>query len=129
LKLLLDTHLLLWSAYEGARLSAAAQALIEDPQNELVFSVVSIWEVAIKSTLKRADFQADARVLRRALLDNGYQELIINSAHAVSIDSLPVLHKDPFDRLLLAQANVEGFVFVTADSVLAQYPGSIRYVG
>lgn len=128
MKLLLDTHLLLWAAGAPDQLPAAARQLLEDPQNELLFSAASLWEIAIKRGLGRSDFQVDARVLRRGLLDNGYQELAITSAHAVSIDSLPAIHKDPFDRILVAQATVEGIILLTADALVAQYPGPVRKV-
>lgn len=128
MKLLLDTHLLLWAAGSPGKLPEAARQLLEDPQNELLFSAASLWEIAVKRGLGRADFQVDARVLRRGLLDNGYQELAITSEHAVFIDSLPSMHKDPFDRMLVAQATVEGIVLLTADVVVAQYPGPVRQV-
>jgi len=128
MKLLLDTHLLLWAAGSPEHLPIAARPLLEDPQNELLFSAASLWEIAIKRGLGRSDFQVDARVLRRGLLDNGYQELVISSEHAVFIDSLPPLHKDPFDRILVAQANVEGITLLTADALVAQYPGPVRQV-
>src|SRR5438270_4177909 len=128
MKVLLDTHLLLWAAGLPDRLSPAALQWIEDPENEIVFSAASIWEVAIKRGLGRSDFQADPRLLRRGLLDNGYTELPILSDHVVAIDSLPLIHKDPFDRLLVAQATVEGITLLTADSAVAQYPGPIRMV-
>lgn len=127
-KLLLDTHLLLWAAGSPERLSAAALSLLEDPKNELLFSAASLWEITIKRGLGRTDFQVDARVLRRGLLDNGYQELPITSGHAVSVNSLPLIHKDPFDRILVAQATVEGIVLLTADALVAQYPGPVRLV-
>jgi PIN domain nuclease of toxin-antitoxin system len=126
MKLLLDTHVLLWAAGSPAQLPPAARTLLEDPNNELVFSAASLWEIAIKRGLGRADFQVDARVLRRGLLDNGYLELSITSEHAVFIDSLPAIHKDPFDRILIAQATVEGITLLTADVLIAQYPGPIR---
>lgn len=128
MKLLLDTHLLLWSAGQPARLSSGARQLIEDPAHEPVFSTVSLWEISIKRALGRADFQVEPRILRRGLLDNGYLELPMTSAHAVAIEALPPLHKDPFDRILIAQAMVEGILLLTADSQVSQYPGPIRLV-
>ncbi|MCX5875376.1 MAG: type II toxin-antitoxin system VapC family toxin [Deltaproteobacteria bacterium] len=128
MKLLLDTHLLLWAAGSPARLSETARLLLEDQQNELLFSAASLWEIVIKRGLGRSDFQVDARVLRRGLLDNGYEELTITSAHTVAIDSLPLIHKDPFDRILVAQATVEGIILLTADALVAQYPGPVRQV-
>lgn len=128
MKLLLDTHLLLWSAGDPARLSGEARGLIEDPANEPWFSAVSLWEIAIKRGLGRADFKADPRLLRRGLLDNGYGELPMNSDHAVAIEGLPPLHRDPFDRTLIAQATVEGILLLTADRQVSQYPGPVRLV-
>ena len=128
MKLLLDTHLLLWASDRPEKLPGQARRLLNDPDNALVFSVASIWEVAIKQSLNRNDFRADARLLWRGLLDNGYDELPVTSAHAVALDSLPLLHKDPFDRILLAQAKVEGIVLLTSDDRVAQYPGAIRNV-
>jgi PIN domain nuclease of toxin-antitoxin system len=127
-KLLLDTQLLLWAAGEPKRLSAAARKLLNDPRNELSFSAASLWEIAIKSRLGREDFRVEPRLLRRGLLDNGYTELPVTSQHAVSIDVLPPLHKDTFDRLLLAQALCEGITLLTSDALLAQYPGPVRKV-
>jgi len=128
LKLLLDTHLLLWAAGQPEQLSTAARTLLEDPLNELMFSAASLWEVAIKRGLGREDFRVDPRLLRRGLLDNGYSELPITSEHAVAVDGLPAIHKDPFDRILVAQAIVEGIALVTSDPVVAQYSGPIRRV-
>jgi PIN domain nuclease of toxin-antitoxin system len=128
MKLLLDTHLLLWAAGMPERLSVAALEFLNDPLNELLFSAASIWEIAIKNGLGRDDFRVEPRLLRRGLLDNGYVELPITSQHAVSIDSLPPVHKDPFDRLLLAQALSEGILLLTSDAQLARYPGPVRYV-
>ena len=128
MKLLLDTHLLLWAAAEPKRLSPTARRFIDSPQSELLFSSASLWEVVIKHGLGRKDFQVDPRLLRRGLLDNGYGELPIVSDHVVALDSLPPIHKDPFDRVLVAQATVEGITLLTSDSVIAQYPGSVRKV-
>ena len=128
MKLLLDTHLLLWAAGEPKKLSPKARRLIADTDNELMFSAASIWEVAIKRTLGRADLQVDTRLFRRGLIDNGYVELPVLSAHAVAVEALPPVHKDPFDRLLVAQSLVEGIVLLTSDATVAQYGGSVRLV-
>ena len=128
MKLLLDTQLLLWAANEPERLSAKAKGFFDDPVHELLFSAASIWEIAIKNGLGRVDFKVDARLLRRGLLDNNYSELAVTSAHAVFLESLPLVHKDPFDRILVAQATVEGIRLLTADSVVARYPGPIDLV-
>jgi PIN domain nuclease of toxin-antitoxin system len=127
-KLLLDTHLLLWVAGQPERLSRAARELIEDKENELIFSTASLWEVVIKRGLGRNDFKADPRLLRRGLLDNGYSELPISSEHVVAIDTLPPIHKDPFDRVLVAQASVEGVTLLTTDVVVASYPAPVQTV-
>jgi PIN domain nuclease of toxin-antitoxin system len=128
MKLLLDTHLLLWAANEPEKLSAATRKLINAPENELFFSAASLWEIAIKRGAHRDAFNVDARLLRRGLLDNGYSELPILSEHAVAIDALPPIHKDPFDRLLIAQATVEGITLLTVDLMVAKYPGPVRRV-
>ena len=128
MKLLLDTHLLLWAAGEPEKLSGKARALIDNSDNELLFSAASLWEIAIKRGLGRKDFQADARLLRRGLLDNGYTELPIVSDHVVATESLPPIHKDPFDRLLVAQSMVEGITLLTSDPLVAQYPAPVRKV-
>jgi PIN domain nuclease of toxin-antitoxin system len=128
MKLLLDTHLLLWAAGEPNRLSAKARSLIDSADNELLFSAASLWEVVIKRGLGRDDFQVDTRLLRRGLLDNGYGEVPIVSDHVVAIESLPPIHKDPFDRVLVAQATIEGITLLTTDSLVAQYPGPIQIV-
>ena len=128
MKLLLDTQLLLWSAGQPRRLSKAARVLIEDASHELMFSAASIWEIAIKNSLGRTDFRAEPGVLRRALVDNGYVELAVSGAHATRVAELPMLHKDPFDRLLIAQALVEGVTLLTGDKLLSRYAGPVRVV-
>ncbi|MDE2155711.1 MAG: type II toxin-antitoxin system VapC family toxin [Xanthomonadaceae bacterium] len=128
MKLLLDTHLLLWAAEGLEHLPPDARALMSEPENELFFSVASLWEIVIRRGLGRDDFKVDPAVLRRSLLDNGYSELSILSEHAVAIDTLPPIHKDPFDRLLVAQAIVEGITLLTADARVAEYPGPVRRV-
>ncbi len=99
MKLLLDTRLLLWAAGRPELLSPQACAAISDMRNELLFSAASLWEVAIKSRLGRSDFRVDPRLLRRGLIENGYVELAIAGPHAVTVQDLPPIHKDPFDRI------------------------------
>lgn len=125
---LLDTHLLLWAAADSTRLPTDARSLLEDEANVPVFSVASIWEIAIKRSLGREDFRVDPRVLRRGLLDNGYEELPVLAHHAVAVETLPPLHRDPFDRLLVAQSLTEGLMLLTADPVVARYPAPVRLV-
>lgn len=128
MNLMLDTHLLLWVAGRPDRLSAVARGLIDDPGNGLVFSAASLWEITIKRGLGRDDFQVDPRLLRRGLLDNDYRELAIASEHVIAIELLPQIHKDPFDRILVAQAMVEGITLLTADPLVARYPGPVQQV-
>jgi PIN domain nuclease of toxin-antitoxin system len=128
MKLLLDTHILLWAAQGVEHLPLDAHTLMNDRENELLFSVASIWEIVIKCGLGREDFKVNPRLLRRSLLDNDYREQPIFSEHAVAIEALPPIHKDPFDRMLIAQATVEGITLLTADAQLAKYPGPIQLV-
>jgi PIN domain nuclease of toxin-antitoxin system len=102
--------------------------LIDDPENELLFSAASLWEIAIKSALRRPNFRVDASLFRRNLLNNGYRELVITGEHAVAVAGLPLLHRDPFDRILLAQSVVEGITLLTSDPLMAQYPAPVRRV-
>ncbi|MBY0572772.1 MAG: type II toxin-antitoxin system VapC family toxin [Undibacterium sp.] len=128
MKLLVDTHLLIWAADSIERVPLGARELMADVKNELFFSVASLWEIAIKRGLNRSDFQVDARMLRRGLIDNGYTELPILSEHVVAIDTLPPIHKDPFDRLLIAQSRIEGISLLTNDATVAQYQGGVKLV-
>ena len=126
MSLLLDTHVLLWAAGVPERLSYDARALLEDADVQPFYSAASLWEIAIKSGLGRADLSVDPRSLRRGLLENGYVELAVTGVHATAVDLLPPIHKDPFDRILVAQAQIEGLTLVTADPMVARYPGPIR---
>jgi len=126
--LLLDTHLLLWAAGQPDRLSADARSLVMAEEHELLFSAASIWEIAIKRGLGRSDFRVDPALLRRGLLENGYDELPITGRHALGVNRLPDLHRDPFDRMLVAQAVEEGVLLLTSDAQVARYPGPIRRV-
>jgi PIN domain nuclease of toxin-antitoxin system len=126
--LLVDTHLLLRAAGEPQKLSKKARRLLDDPASQLWFSAASLWEVAIKHSLGREDFRVEPRRLRRGLLDNGWRELAISSEHAVAALDLPSHHKDPFDRMLVAQAQVEGLTLVTSDELVARYTGTVLKV-
>jgi len=124
-KWLLDTQLLLWTAGVPDLLPISIRPILEDRANVLVFSSASLWEIIIKRSLGRPDFQVDPHILRRGLLDNDYQELEILGNHVLRIDGLPMIHKDPFDRILVAQAIVEGMTLITTDTVLSFYPGPV----
>ena len=126
--LLLDTHLLLWAAGHPDRLSREARGMIAAQQNELWFSAASLWEITIKRGLGRADFRVDPSLLRRGLVENGYTELPITSEHTIATAHLPPIHKDPFDRVLVAQAESEGALLLTSDEIVARYPGPVRRV-
>ena len=127
MNLLLDTHVLLWLANDPKRLTDEGIQLIEEA-SDLSFSVASIWEVVLKNSLGREDFRIVPRRFYEALLMNGYRELVVSSYHALAVSLLPKIHKDPFDRLLVAQAQVEGITLLTMDKMVSQYPGPIRYV-
>lgn len=128
MKLLLDTHMLVWAIMRPELLPKKAGQLIDDPENEPYFSPVSLWEATIKHGKGLPDFDVDARVLRRHSLDDGYHELPITGAHATAVGDLPSIHKDPFDRLLLAQAKSEGILLLTSDDILAKYPVPLLHI-
>ena len=128
MKYLLDTHILLWAVTDDVKLSLEARRIIEDLNNELLFSAASIWEVAIKSALGRSDFQIDSSLLRRSLLDNGYSELAITGKHAAETQYLPDIHKDPFDRILVAQSRTEGITLLSSDEKVIQYGHTVLAV-
>lgn len=128
MNLLLDTHLLLWAAGFPERLSEEARSLIKEPENRLFFSAASIWEVTIKNSLGKPAFRVDPHLFRRGLVENGYEELPIISSHTLAISHLPPIHRDPFGRILVAQAEYEGILLLTSDDVVARYPGPIKRV-
>ena len=128
MRLLLDTHILIWTANTPAKLPRIAAALIADPANDLMFSPASITEVAIKWAQGRSDFPIDPRDLRHLLIGNGFGELPFTSDHACRVADLPLIHKDPFDRMLVAQALAEGMTLLTADAVLGGYGAMVRVV-
>ncbi len=129
MKVLLVTHLLLWAASSAARLAPGTRELIDADDTELLFSAASIWEIGIKHGLGRADFRIDPRAFRAALLGNDYVELPITGEHALAASILPAIHRDTFDRMLVAQASIEGAMLLTADPVVGRYPGPIRLEG
>lgn len=128
MRLLLDTHLLLWAAASSKHLSGEARALLEDGGNEVYYSAASIWEIAIKSTLPRSDLRIDIDALREALPRMGLVELPVTAEHAARITRLPPIHRDPFDRMLVAQSIAEPLTLLTNDAVLGRYSDGVRVV-
>ena len=128
MKLLLDTHIVLWAAGQPEKLSESARTLLTTPENGLFFSVASMWEIVIKRGLGREDFKVNPRRLRKMLTANGYIELSVHAEHVFTVETLPLLHKDPFDRLLLAQARTEGMLLLTVDASVSQYKESVLAV-
>lgn len=126
---LLDTHLLLWIAAEPDRVPAIVRDIVNDESLDTRFSVASLWEVTIKASLDRPDFTVDARALRRGLLESAFPELAIDARHVVAVADLPPIHRDPFDRLLIAQARTEGLTLLTVDERLVDYGRVVRLVG
>jgi len=128
MKLLLDTHVLLWAFEAPKRLDRKTISLLNSDTHQKWFSVVSLWEIGVKQGLNRVDFNVDARQLRSELVRRGFAELSISAEHTLAVGRLPALHRDPFDRLLLCQALVEGLTLVTGDELLLQYPYSLLQV-
>jgi PIN domain nuclease of toxin-antitoxin system len=128
MRLLVDTHLLLWAAAKSRRLPKEARRLLEDPGNEVFFSAASLWEIVIKASLRKPDFKIDLALLRPALATMGFAELPISGAHAERLASLPPIQKDPFDRMLVAQSLAEPLVLLTNDGVLAGHGEVVKLV-
>ena len=128
MRVLLDTHLLLWAVASSRRLPKGARSLILDAANEVFYSAASVWEIAIKSALRRRDFKANPTVLVRALAQSGFAELPVTAAHAARVAELPAIHRDPFDRLLVAQSLAEPMTLLTNDAVLAGYGPLVELV-
>jgi PIN domain nuclease of toxin-antitoxin system len=125
MKYLLDTHFILWLPIGGAGITRAARTIVEDSSNEFLFSAASLWEVALKRVRYGSNFAYNPRAIRTEMLQNGYEEVPIQGSHVVAVDALPPIHKDPFDRLLIAQAMIEGITLLTVDATIARYPGLI----
>ena len=128
MRLLVDTHLLLWAAARSRRLPKEARLLLEEPANEVFFSAASLWEIVIKAALRKPDFKVDVTLLRPALAEMGFAELPVSGTHAERLASLPLIHKDPFDRMLVAQSLAEPLVLLTNDGVLADYGDVVKVV-
>ncbi|MFC7476776.1 type II toxin-antitoxin system VapC family toxin [Dankookia sp. GCM10030260] len=126
--LLPDTRWLIRAAAGPEYVPADARALIADPTNALAFSAASIWEVAIRTAPGRPGFRTDPRRLRSGLLRGGYRELPVTAERGIAVARLPPVHRDPFDRSLVAQAGVEGAILLTADRTVARCPGPVRLV-
>ena len=129
MRLLLDTHVLLWAVGMSGRLSTATRQMLETPDNEVYYSAANLWEIAIKSRLRRTDFRVDPEQLLAALPAMDFTELPITARHAAAVARLPPLHRDPFDRLLIAQSQVEPMILLTNDELLVQYGASVRLIG
>ena len=126
--LLCDTHLLLWAAFEPARLSSKATKTLQSRETPLAFSLASLWEVAVKSSLGRPGFAVDPGLLHRSLLAEGFVEVAIAAPHLARVATLPWVHRDPFDRLLVAQAIENKLTLLTADATLKRYGRFVRLV-
>lgn len=121
MRLLLDTHLLICALIEPDRLGSSIRSILEDPAQEVLFSAASMWEISIKSALGRADFKVAPREILTAALETGFEELPVRSAAALTVATLPLHHRDPIDRLLVAQALTEPARLYTADAALEPY--------
>lgn len=128
MRLLLDTHLLLWAAASSNRLPREARELLADDSNDAYYSAASIWEIAIKSSLRRKDFRIDLAQLLAALPEMGLVELPVTAVHAAGVTRLPPIHRDPFDRLLVAQSIAEPLTLLTNDAILGRYRVGARVV-
>jgi PIN domain nuclease of toxin-antitoxin system len=128
MRLLVDTHLLLWAAARSRRLPRPARELLEDTGNDVHFSAASLWEIAIKAALGKRGFTVDLAALRPALDDMGFVELPVTGAHAERLATLPPVHRDPFDRMLVAQSLAEPLILLTNDRALEGYGDVVRVV-
>ncbi|UFN49157.1 type II toxin-antitoxin system VapC family toxin [Roseomonas sp. OT10] len=129
MRLLLDTHVLLWALAEPGRLDAGVRALLEDPENDVLFSAASIWEIAIKAGLGRTDFAVRPEEVASAAVATGFTELPVRAEVAARVVELPPYHRDPFDRLLVAQAMAGPLRLYTADPLLPPYTELVTLIG
>ncbi len=119
MRVLLDTHILLWWLMDDRRLPQEAEQIIKDPNNAIFVSAASIWEVAIKASL--GQIEADPLAIQTAIEPSGFAELPITGKHAAQVAKLPPHHRDPFDRMLVAQSLTEPMRLLTGDTLLAKY--------
>jgi PIN domain nuclease of toxin-antitoxin system len=127
-RLIVDTHVLLWAAAEPARLPAGVRARLEAPDHTVLFSAASIWEIAIKVQIGRLPPEAAPDAVAAAAVRMGFAEIPVNSGHAAAVTRLPLHHRDPFDRLLIAQALLEPATLLTADRALTQYSELVELI-
>ena len=123
---LLDTHILIWAAISPHKISSELASLLSDPSNHLHFSSASIWEISIKESLGKRDFQLSSNKLHEGLVENGYKEIKVYALHAMGVIKLPFFHRDPFDRILVATAIWENMPLLTNDSTLSPYHSLVR---
>jgi len=128
MRILLDTHIILWAVTDSPKLPDAAREMIQDERNRIYFSSASIWEVAIKHSLASGQIPVSSRELLQYVRQSGYEELPVSAEHAATVESLPPVHKDPFDRILVAQAFSEPMRLLTHDWMLGQYGASVFLV-
>ncbi|OHV83761.1 type II toxin-antitoxin system VapC family toxin [Rhizobium sp. LCM 4573] len=128
MKVLLDSHLLVWLVGASYRLPLDAREIIENPDHEIFFSSASIWELSIKYSSGKIGLELPPRMLYRVLIESDFQELAVTATHALEVELLQPIHKDPFDRILVAQSMSEGMLLLTSDETIAQYNGPIRLV-
>lgn len=129
MRLLLDTPVLIWALYEAEKLDRETRLVLEEPSNSVFFSAASIWEIAIKARLGRVDFKRRPEAVVRAALTTSFVELPVRSTTAALVASLPLHHRDPFDRLLVAQAMSEPARLLTADAQLRLYSELVSVIG
>lgn len=131
MRLLLDTHVALWGVADSERLTPETRRFLEDSRNEVFVSVVTLWEIAIKHALAKGrpdDMTLSASEALAEFRDAGYQTLDISPQHALAVADLPSLHRDPFDRMLIAQARAEPLRLLTADRTVAAYGADIELI-
>ena len=123
---LLDTHILIWAAISHLKISPELASLLSDTNNHLYFSSASIWEISIKESLEKSDFKVSSKKLYDGLIENGYKEIKVSALHAMEVIKLPFIHRDPFDRILVATAIWENMSMLTNDSKLSPYHSLVR---